>query len=553
MTQPRRLLASLAGYRPGWLPADVLAALTLAAIAIPEQIATARLIGMPPAAGLVAFAAGTLGFALFGTSRLVSVGADSTIAPVAAAALAAVAATGGGAYAGFAGVLALMVGAILVMTGILRLGWLADLLSIPVTTGFLAGIAVHIVAGQLPALLGLPEAGGTLPARLAATLARLGEAQPAPLLVGLGALMVCLLGARIDRRLPGPMLALLLAALVAQGLGPGRLEMLDALPPVLPRPELLLPGWRDLAGLVPVALMLALLCMMQTSTVLQAFPTPGAGPGREFAAVGAGNLLAGLAGGFPVNASPPRTEIVAAAGGRSQASGLLAVALVAGVALAAGGALALVPRAALAGILVFVALRIVRLPLIAAIRAESPAELPLVLASAALVVLMPIEIGAGLAILLSVLLSLAAIVRPQSVELTRVPGTTVWWADDPRAPGEREPGVLVFALAAPVIFVTVGALVERLTAAVAAEAPPCRLVVIECSGVVDIDFTGARRLGEALAGLRARGIDVALARLEAGRARTAAARTGLAAALGPDRLFRSVEEAVDALRPPAAG
>src|SRR6516162_9308607 len=153
------LFASLRGYRIGWLPRDFIAGLMLAAIAIPGQLATARLAGMPPETGLYAFAAGSLAFAAFGANRFMSVAADSTIAPIFAGALASWAAAGTPHYVELVTLLALMVGAILLVVGLLRAGWLATLLSTPVTTGFLAGIAIHIMVGELPTLRHIRGAG----------------------------------------------------------------------------------------------------------------------------------------------------------------------------------------------------------------------------------------------------------------------------------------------------------------------------------------------------------------------------------------------------------
>jgi MFS superfamily sulfate permease-like transporter len=170
-----------------------------------------------------------------------------------------------------------------------------------------------------------------------------------------------------------------------------------------------------------------------------------------------------------------------------------------------------------------------------------------------LVVLLPIEIGVGLAIGLSALHSLYTIARPQAVELARIPGTTVWWTIAQGEPGEHEPGVLVFAFGAPLNFMNVGYLLDRLAAAIAADDPPCRLVVIEASGVIGIDFTGARLFLARVAALRSQGIAVAMARLESEDARQAARRTGILSALGEDHVFRSVEEAVRALGTRSAG
>ena len=163
---PDCLFRTLRGLSPADFNRDLAAGLTLAAIAIPEQMATARLGGFPPQIGFFAFIAGTLAFAAFGSSRLMSVGADSTITPIFAGSLALLAASGSPEYAGLAAALALMVGAILIAGGILRLGWIADLLSRPVITGFLAGISVHIVLSQAPTVLGVPSGGSTVYERM---------------------------------------------------------------------------------------------------------------------------------------------------------------------------------------------------------------------------------------------------------------------------------------------------------------------------------------------------------------------------------------------------
>jgi len=162
-----------------------MAGLLLAAIAIPEQLATARLAGMPPEAGLFTFAAGAIGFAVFGTNRFLSAGADSTTAPIFASGLAMLAALGSPDYAALAALLSVMVGIVLIGSALLRAGWVADLLSIPVTAGFMAGIAIHIIVGQLPSMLGVPDTQGTLATRFVQILHRLPDANPFALGIGL--------------------------------------------------------------------------------------------------------------------------------------------------------------------------------------------------------------------------------------------------------------------------------------------------------------------------------------------------------------------------------
>src|SRR6202049_1216687 len=210
---------SLYSYRIQFLTHDLFAGLTLAAIAIPEQMATARLGGFTPQLGFFAFLAGSLAFAAFGSNRFLSCGADSTITPIFAGGLAALAASGSPGYSALAAALALMVGLLLVAAGTFRLGWIADLLSIPVTTGFLAGISAHILISQLPAILGLPSPEGPMLQRLATLAGHLGQTNLFTLVIGLGVLAIIALSEKIDARIPGALIGLALASAAVVLLG----------------------------------------------------------------------------------------------------------------------------------------------------------------------------------------------------------------------------------------------------------------------------------------------------------------------------------------------
>ena len=294
------LFPSLRGFSASWLPGDAIAAMTLAAIAIPEQLATARLAGMPPMSGVFAFAAGSLAFAAFGANRFMSVGADSTIAPIMAATLGGIAAAGTAHYVGISAALAFLVGVILLLASPLRLGWIADLLSVPVTVGLLAGISIHIIAGQLPTILGIPAPPGDLIGQLAGIVQQLPRANPYPAAIGLGVLAASLAAERLNARIPGALIGL-----AVSGLAVWQLELvqhgvavLGALPIAPPAFTLTLPSWSEFTRLLPLSLIVALICMVQTAAVLQSFPS---GPSRQenvsrdFAAIGAGNILAALA------------------------------------------------------------------------------------------------------------------------------------------------------------------------------------------------------------------------------------------------------------------
>lgn len=547
------LFASLRGYGRSWLPGDLVAAMTLAAIAIPEQLATARLAGMPPITGLLSFAAGSLAFAVIGTNRYISVGADSTIAPIMVGGLAAIAAAGSAQYVATASVLALLVGVVLLASSLLRLGWIADLLSVPVTTGFLAGISIRIISGQLPAIMGIEVPPGPVVDELAALWAGLPHTNPLAVAIGLGVFVATLLAERLSARIPGALMGLVASGVAVWLLGPshGGVAVLGRLPLALPSLTPMFPDLRELTQLLPLTLIIALVCIIQTAAVAQAFPADADGRenvNRDFAAVGAGSILAAALGAFAVNASPPRTAVALESGGRSQLSSLLAIVLVAATVWLAAAAFAFVPEAALSGVLLFIGVRIFRLTTMKQIYRRGGWEILLVLASAALVVFLPIQTGVTMSIVLSLLQGIYIIARPECAVLSRVPGTTVWWNLPREECGERVPGVLVFAPGVPIYFTNANYVHGKLMDAIAAATEPCRLVVIEANGMIDIDFTGSQVLQKTVVELRGRHIDVAVARLESDRAQHAAAQTGLIAALGADHVFRSVEEAIDAAR-----
>jgi MFS superfamily sulfate permease-like transporter len=295
-----------------------------------------------------------------------------------------------------------------------------------------------------------------------------------------------------------------------------------------------------------------MVCIMQTAAVASTFPSDDKKPddvSRDFAGVGAGSVLAGLVGAFPVDASPPSTAIVRDSGGRSQIASLTAVALMIALVALASGLTVYLPQAALAGVLVYIALRIFRLSEMIRIYRRGGLEILLVAASAGLVIAMPIETGMLLAIVLSFMHSLYNVARPYCVELARVPGSTVWWPPSLVEHGEFVPGVLVFAPAAPLNFSNAQRISGVIKSAVAAKHPPVKLLVIEASGIIDIDYTGSKILQQAFADLQAKGVVIAIARLSEKRAQDQAGRSGLIEAIGADHVFLSVEDAVRKLGP----
>lgn len=545
------LLRSLAGWRISSLPADLAAGLTLAAIAIPEQMATAKLGGFTPETGFFAFMAGSLGFALFGANRFLSCGADSTITPIFAAGLALLAATGTPEYGSLAAALALLVGVLLVLAGGFRLGGIANLLSVPVTVGFLAGIAVHIIVSQLPSVLGLPSPGGPTLARIAGLAGELGKTNIHTLIIGFGVLATVMVCERISARIPGALIALVASTLyvASAGLEAKGVHVIGEISGTIPMPSMPLIGAEQWAKLVPLAFLIAVVVMVQTSATTRSFPSAPDHPAdvdRDFLGAGAGSLLAGLFGAFPVNASPPRTGIVVETGGRSQVAGLLAAIIVLLLVLFGARLLAHVPEAALGGVLLFVAQRIIRVAQIARVYRASNGEFLLIMATAAAIVVLPIEQGVALGITLSLLHGIWSTTRAHLITFERVPDTTIWWPAHPHIRGEQLSDIAVIGFQAPLSFLNAATFRADLQHLLQRRSP--RLLVLEASAMVEIDYTAAQALHEVIEQCNKDGIVFAVARLESLRAQEAFERFGLYDVLPRDRVFRSVDLALRKLR-----
>jgi MFS superfamily sulfate permease-like transporter len=542
---------SLQGGAASWRP-DIIAGLTLAAIAAPEQMATARLGGFAPHIGFYVFIAGSLAFALFGANRYLSAGADSTITPIFAAALAAAAPVGGSEYLVMTALLSVIVGVFLAGAGLFRAGWVANLFSIPVLTGFLGGIAVHIALSQAPAFLGLAAGSGTSYDRVMQIARQIGGVNPLALTTGLSCLVFIVVAERLSARIPAPLLALAGATVAAVMLG---LES-KGLPTVgafqVTRPHFGAPivDPDDFSKVLGLAGIIAVVVMVQSAATSRSFPgLPGEAPDidRDFIGLGLGSILSGLFGAFPVNASPPRTAIVAEAGGETQIAGLAAATAVALVAIFGEPFLSHTPEAALAAILLYIAGRIFRVAAMRDIAARSRPEFLLLLATLLLVVLVPIQTGVALAIILSLIHGLWTTTQTNLHVFERLPGKTIWWPENDDFDGERLAGVKVVGFQAPLSFLNADRFQRELVAA--ADEPGLKLMVLEASAIDAIDYTAAQSLASAIRACRQRGVDFAVARLESVRAQTAFACYGLFDALGApgvdgrERLFHSVDEA----------
>jgi MFS superfamily sulfate permease-like transporter len=534
-------------------PGDVAAGLTLAAIAIPEQMANARLGGFTPELGLIAFVAASIAFALFGRNRILSIGADSTITPIFAGVLTGMA-SNPAEHARLAAALALMVGLLVAVAGGLRLGRIADLISKPVLTGFLAGIALHIALSQASVVMGVAAPSGSVWVRLRQLWAEGPGAQPLALAVGLGTLALVFVAEKLSPRIPGALLALVGATLLtaALKLDDRGLQVLGRLHGGFPGPSWPLPSFDDALSLIGLALMLSLVVMVQTGATTRAFNPEEADVNGDFVGAGAAGIAAGLFGGVPVNASPPRTALTAEAGGRSQWSGAVAAAAVLALLLFGAGLLTHTPSAALGGILLFIATRLVHLSDFVDMLKRAPGDFFLAAATTGLIIGLPIQTGVAIGIFLSLAHGILAVARARVIPFEHVAGTTIWWPVPPKedtraASGEQVPGVLVVGFQAPLTFLNVHEFHRAVLDRLAAQPGGVRVLVIEASGIIEVDFTAAEILRDLIAKLRGEGVQIAIARLSSAEGRSDFDRFGLTQALGENRVFQSVAEAVAAM------
>lgn len=546
----RQLAVRFGGARPS---VEVLAALTLLAIAVPEQLATSRLAGMPPITGLFAFVAGTVAFALLGSNPQLSVGADSTIAPLFAVVLINHAPEQSPHYVALAGILALEVGVFVAAVGLLRLGWIAEFLSAPIITGFLAGVAVIIVVHQLPDVLGVASPTGSTLHRIGKVLSHLGDANGWTVGIAVAVFAIVVAAERIDRRLPGALVGLVASTILvgAAGLASHGVAVLGTVAHGAPSFGLRELSWSTIHQMLPVSAVVALVVISQSAATSRAFADEGGyqvDVGRDFVGVGAGSVLAGVSGSFPVNASPARTAAVASAGGRTPWTGLGAAAVVV-VLVPAAGILKDVPIATLGAILVYVAVRIFHVEDLRAVLHFDPFEFGLAVVALLTVALVGVEQGIAVAVLLALVERTRLSARPSVHEMGRIPGTTSW---EPlrggASPAVPVPGVVVLLFAQPLYYVNSEHFRMQVDQKVLQCQPPPTVLILDAAGFHDIDFTGCRVVKGLLDELQRLHITVGIAR--AGNTLVEnLKRSALFDRIGAGHFFDSTDAAVTALAP----
>ena len=502
------------GVTRATVPRETLAGITLLAIAIPEQLATSQLAGAPAFFAMIAFIAATLAFTFFGSNPIVSVGADSTIAPLFAVAIAHLAVTGSTQYLTLVAATAVVTGILVAAVGLLRLGWMADFLSAPIITGFMAGIGVIIIVHQLPKALGVAGGGESVGGRLGAIAGQLAHVQGWPLALAIGTLALMVMGERVNPRWPTALLAVLAATALTALLSLGHHGVSELGSVMVGTPTWRL-RWLSIHqwGVVVATSITLMIVVISQSAMTSRVSADEIGVGedlnRDFVGVGAANVVAGLLGAFPVDASPARTTVTRLAGGRTRLPGVVAALLA--LALAPLAAYAhQIPMAVLAGVLFFIAGRLIKIDQFRAIWRSSRSEFAVALVSAFGVIVFGVELGLGVAVGLAIAMRTWRSARPHMIELGRRRDTTSWEPLD-RHHVEHVDHVLAVFFDEALYFANSGVF-RREIHELLAKNPTTKHVVIDAVAMPDIDYTGLQSFTEIVSDLDAEGIDVLVAR-----------------------------------------
>ena len=548
-------LAALRRYERRWLRADLVAGIVLAAILVPQGMAYAELAGLPPVNGLYTTVACLVGYALMGPSKILVLGPDSSLGPLIFAAIAPLVVAGddAGAAIALAGMLAILVGLIEVGLGAGKLGFVADLLSSEVQVGYMNGLAIVIIVGQLPKLSGFSTDADSFVGEVREFVTNFDQRDGTALAVGLATLAVLLGLPRLTRTVPAVLVAVIGATVATAVLGLD-ISTVGTLPEGLPTPEL---PWTELDDILPLlvaAIGITLVSLTDTialSTSFNARRGEPVEPNQEMIGVGAANIAAGLFQGFAVSASSSRTAVAEQSGARSQLAGVIGAGIVVLLLVVFNGLLADLPNAALAAIVIAAALSLLDISLLTRIWRFRPSAVLLSLVASAGVVFLGVLEGIVVAIVLSILLFFHRNWWPHGEVLGRVAGREGWHSDQGGDELEERPDVVVFRWEAPLFFANAGIFATQVRELVRERSP--RWVVLQCEAITDIDVTAADMLERLDEELNRQGVHLAFVELRT-RLHDLVHDYGLLRTLDRDHFYGSIDDAlVDIERLRAAG
>jgi len=508
----------LRGYKPSWLRGDLVAGITVAAIAIPESLGYASIAGMPPQAGLYCALLPALLFALIASSRQLVVGADSATAALVAAGAGAVAATGTSQYAGAVAVLGLATAFVLLVMAVARLGFLADLISQPVLAGFLSGVGVSLIIGKLPDVLGIPASGSTWN-KLVDTVTGLGSINWWSAALGLGVVAVMVGALRLPAAVPAALFGLIVFSVIANLIDAQShgVAMVGALPPGLPSFSWPTISTGEIGSIAAAAASIAVVVLAQSAAVARSFSTKNGYKvdiNSDLVGLSAANLGSAVTGGFAINGSPPRTAAGDGAGSRSQLVNIVMAVVIGALLVFGSGLFAYVPSTVLDGIVLGIGIHLLKIGELKAIYRARKDEFFAAMLALVVVAFVGVEQGVLLAVVVAIVERARRAYRLED-EVT-LQGGVIGDREHERL-GALPPavldGVLVYRFDSPLFFANATHFDERIRAVIDATTPAPTTVVIDAAAMDDIDVTGCNVITRLAQDLEGKGTRVVITEL----------------------------------------
>jgi high affinity sulfate transporter 1 len=547
-------IRSLASYRMSWLRSDVVAGVVLTTLLVPQGMAYAELAGLPAITGLYTTILCLIGYAVFGPSRILVLGPDSSLGPMIAATILPIVGSDGSPERAIAlaSIMALIVGAIMILAGVAKLGFIADLLSKPTQIGYMNGLALTILIGQLPKLFGFSTDANGLIAEAHAFIHGVasGETVGAAVAIGVVSLALIIVLGRWLPRVPGVLVAVVVAIAAASvfDLSSHGVSLVGALPKGFP--PLTVPNpVSDLPLLVGGALGIVLVALADTISTASAF---AARTGQEvdgngeMIGIGAANVAAGLFQGFPVSTSGSRTAVAEQAGAKTQLTGVVGAALIVLMLVLVPGLLKNLPNPTLAAVVIAASLSLADVPGTVRLWKQRPVECLLSIAAFLGVALLGVLEGIAVAVALSILNVFRRAWRPYQTTLGRVPGLAGQHDRQLHPEAEGLPGLVIFRFDAPLFFANARTFRDQIRSLAAAEPRP-KWIVIAAEPITDVDTTAADMLEDLDEELNAEGTSLVFAELK-DPVREKLERYQLIGPLDPGHFFPTLDAAVETFR-----
>jgi high affinity sulfate transporter 1 len=545
-------LPALKTYRRSWLTKDLSAGLVLTAILVPVGMGYAEAAGLPAIYGLYATIVPLIAYAILGPSRILVLGPDSSLAAIIAATIVPLAAGDPDRLVALAGMLALMTGGLCILAGLARFGFITDLLSKPVRLGYLNGIALTVLIGQLPKLLGFSSSGENLIQESISMVQGVAQGLTnwTAFAIGITCLAIVLIFKRRWPKIPGVLIAVVGATIVVGVFDLATVagvSVVGPLPQGLPSFQIPIVSLADLSALAAGAIAITLVSFADTSVLSRTFALRGGyevDENQELIALGAANVAAGLFQGFSISSSSSRTPVAESAGAKTQLTGVVGAVCIALLLVFAPALLQNLPNAALGAVVIAACISLVDIPGVVRLYRLRRSEFAFSIACFLGVALIGVIQGIFIAIGLALLSFIWRAWRPYDAVLGRVTGLKGYHDIKRHPDAKRVPGLVLFRWDAPLFFANAETFHEHALRAVAEAPTPTKWVVVAAEPVTDIDITAADMLSDLDDELQRAGIELCFAEMK-GPAKDRLKQYGLFTKLGDELFFRTVGQAVD--------